>query len=233
MEKAYSPVTAVLVHAAWSDASSWGKVIQSLDRLGVHARAVQIPLTGLRHDAAAISRMLERIDGPIVLAGHSYGGAAITAISELPGNVTGLVYIAAMAPDEGETVGALLHRDPPHPDAPAPMADSGGFLWLPLDAFAKAAAPDASAGETLLMGLTQRPISAVCLGEPMGPPAWKKARSWFLIAEKDRMISPVTQRFMAERMGAEIRSLAVDHMPLASAPDTVTDSIMAAVDAAV
>lgn len=233
MQKEYSPVTAVLVHAAWSDASSWGKVILSLDRFGVHARAVQIPLTSLRHDAAAISRMLERIEGPIVLAGHSYGGAAITAVPELPGNVNGLVYVAAMAPDEGETVGALLHRDPPHPDTPGPMADSGGFLWLPLDAFAKAAAPYTSAEETLLMGLTQRPISAACLGELMGSPAWKKKRSWFLIAEKDRMISPVTQRFMAERMGARIQSLPVDHSPLASAPDTVVDLIMEAVNAVV
>jgi pimeloyl-ACP methyl ester carboxylesterase len=223
--------TVVLVHAAWADASSWNKIIMTFQRKGMEVVAVQIPLTSLSDDVAAVRRALERLSGPVVLAGHSYGGAVITAAGNDP-KVKALVYVAGIAPAGGETVGTLFHRVAPHPGAPQLSPDSDGLLWLPPDAFADAVAPDASPEETSVMQSTQKPIALRCLGEPLTHAAWKDKPSWFIIAEKDRMISPDTQRFMAERMGSRIYSLPVDHTPLASAPQEVVRVIAEAVDAA-
>ena len=213
--------TLVLVHAAWADASSWNKVIPPLQRKGVQVVAVQIPLTSLSDDVAAVHRSLKRLTGPIVLVGHSYAGAVITAAGSHDPNVKALVYVAAIAPDEGETVGTLFHRAAPHPSAPQLSPDSDGLLWLPPNAIASAVAPDASPDEAAVMQATQKPIATRCLGEALTHAAWKDKPSWFIIAEKDRMISPDTQRFMAERMHARIHSLPVDHTPLVSAPQQV------------
>ena len=166
-----------------------------------------------------------RQEGPVVLAGHSYGGAVLTAAAASNPNVKTLVYIAAVVPDEGETVGDVFHRVAPHPSAPKLQPDAEGFLWLNVDAFRTAVAPDASRAETALMAATQKPISVACLGEPMGKPAWKEKPSWFLIAEKDRMVSPETQRFTAARMKSKAVSLPVDHTPLACRPDAVAELI--------
>jgi pimeloyl-ACP methyl ester carboxylesterase len=226
----YQDLTAVLVHAAWADASSWNKVTAPLQRLGLRVRSAQISLTGLTEDVAALKRLLRQVMGPVLLAGHSYAGAVITAAATDNPQVKALVYIAAMAPDEGETVGTLFHRAEPHQSAPRLAPDAHGFLWLAPEAFANAVAPDASSEETALMAVTQNPIALKCLGEPMTMPAWKQKPSWFLLAERDRMISPVTQRFMAERMRARIHSLDVDHTPLASAPESVVRVIVEAAD---
>lgn len=226
----YQDLTAVLVHAAWADASSWNKVTAPLQRLGLRVRSAQISLTGLTEDVAALKRLLRQVMGPVLLAGHSYAGAVITAAATDNPQVKALVYIAAMAPDEGETVGTLFHRAEPHQSAPRLAPDADGFLWLAPEAFANAVAPDASSEETALMAVTQNPIALKCLGEPMTMPAWKQKPSWFLLAERDRMISPVTQRFMAERMRARIHSLDVDHTPLASAPESVVRVIVEAAD---
>src|SRR5215468_9722045 len=221
-------VTAVLVHAAWADGSSWNKVTGDLQRRGYRVVAAQIPLTSLSDDAAALRRVLDAIDGPVVLVGHSYGGAVVTKAATGNPRVKGLVYVAAMAPDEGESVGDLFFRAAPHPDAPAVQPDKDGFVSLDVVGFRAAAAPDATAEETALMAATQKPVSVNCIAENMTPPAWKEKPSWYLVAERDRMVSPDTQRFMAARIGAALTSLPVDHTPLASAPRAVADVIDAA-----
>jgi pimeloyl-ACP methyl ester carboxylesterase len=228
MTRAKAAETVVLVHAAWADGSSWNKVTEELQRKGVNVVAAQIPLTSFTDDVASLRKVLLRQEDPLVLAGHSYGGAVITAAAAGNPKVKALVYIAAVVPDEGETVGDVFHRIAPHASAPKLQPDADGFLWLNVEAFRAAVAPDASLSETALMAATQKPISLTCLGEPMGKPAWKEKPSWFLIAEKDRMVSPETQRFTAGRMKSKIISLPVDHTPLASKPAAVADLIITA-----
>lgn len=228
----YRNLTAILVHAAWADASSWSKVIPSLQRLGLSVRAAQIPLTSLTDDVAALKRLLRQVDGPVLLAGHSYAGAVITAAAANDPNVKALIYIAAIVPDEGETVGDLFHRAEPKPNTrPQISPDGEGFLWLPPDAFANAVAQDASPVETALMAATQHPIALKCLAEPMTAPAWKEKPSWFAVAEKDRMIAPAAQRMMAEHIHARICSFEADHTPLVSAPESVVRVIVKAAGA--
>jgi pimeloyl-ACP methyl ester carboxylesterase len=228
MTSAKTDATVVLVHAAWADGSSWNEVTEELERKGFNVVAAQIPLTSFADDVAVLKKVLLREKGPIVLAGHSYGGAVVTAAAAGNSNVKVLVYIAAIVPDEGETVGDVFRRVPPHPSAPKLEPDADGFLWLTVDGFRNAFAPDASASQTALMAATQKPISVRCLGEPMSNPAWREKPTWFLIAEKDLMLSPETQRFTAARMKSKIVSLPVDHHPLASKPDAVTDLISVA-----
>jgi pimeloyl-ACP methyl ester carboxylesterase len=226
--------TVVLVHAAWADASSWNKVAMELRKKGFHIRSAQIPLTSLTDDVAALRRLLQKVDGPVLLAGHSYAGAVITAAATGNTQVKALIYVAAIVPDEGESVGTLFRdAEPDGGVRPAISPDANGFLWLPEGAVTNAVAPDAVLEEQILMDVTQHPIAVKCLGEPMTVPAWKETPSWFLIAEKDRMIAPAKQRFMAERIGARIHSGDVDHTPLLSAPETVVCVIGEAADAVV
>src|SRR5215472_16518544 len=154
--------TVVLVHAAWADGSSWNKVTEELQRKGLNVVAAQIPLTSFTDDVASLRKVLLRQEGPLVLAGHSYGGAVISAAAAGNPNVKALVYIAAVVPDEGETVGDVFHRVASHPSAPKLQHDADGFLWLNVDAFRTAVAPDASLSETALMAATQKPISVIC-----------------------------------------------------------------------
>ena len=231
MSESNSSTTVVLVHAAWADASSWNNVIRSLQRRGLHVVAVQLPLTSLSEDAAALRRVLKKFSGPVVLVGHSYGGAVITAAGTDDPKVKALVYIAAMAPDQGETVGELLHRAQAHASAPALVPDEDGFLWMSAEGFLAAVAHDSSADDARLMAATQRPIALKCVGEPMTRPAWAEKPSWYLVAAHDRMIAPATQRFMAERAGSHVHAVDADHTPLASAPDPVVAIIGEAVDA--
>ena len=142
--------------------------------------------------------------------------------------VQSLVYIAALAPDKGETVAQVFYRGEPHAEAPKLAPDKHGFIWMPDDAFARAVAHKASSGQTTIMAAVQRPISVQCIQEAAPAPAWKAKPSWFLIAEEDRMINPETQRFMARRMGAKIRSSCVDHSPMYSVPDLVMEVILEA-----
>jgi pimeloyl-ACP methyl ester carboxylesterase len=176
--------TVVLVHAAWADASSWNKIIPPLQRRGLQAVAVQIPLSSLSDDAATLQRFLKRVSGPVVLVGHSYGGAVITAAGSGNPNVKALVYIAAMAPDLGETLGEVLHRAAPHASAPAPAPDQDGLLWMSAKGFTDAVSPESSAGDALLMAATQKPIAIKSIQEQMTKPAWKEKPSWFLVAER-------------------------------------------------
>jgi pimeloyl-ACP methyl ester carboxylesterase len=227
----YTAVSVVLVHAAWADASSWNKVIPHLQRKVGQVVAVQIPLTSLADDVAAVARALKRLSGPVVLVGHSYGGAVITAAGSRNLKVMALVYIAAMAPDEGETVGQLLAHKAPDAGAPALVPDEDGLLWMSAKGFADTVAHKSSTDDAELMAATQKPIAMKCVLDRMTQPAWKERPSWFLLAEQDRVISPETQRFMAHRAGSHVHAMEVDHTPLASAPDGVVAIITEAVDA--
>ncbi|MGA9864996.1 MAG: alpha/beta hydrolase [Acetobacteraceae bacterium] len=217
----------VLAHGAWADGSSWSKVIASLRLAGIGAVAAPLPLTSLADDVAAVDRTLERLDGPIVLAGHAYAGAVIGATRG--DMVSALVYIAALAPEEGETVAGVFYRAEPHPKAPKLAPDGHGLIWLPADAFPAAFAQHASAEEQALLAAVQRPIAVSCIGVKVGRPLWKDRPSWFLVADEDRMIVPDTQRFMAARMTARARTHPVDHAPMVTAPGLVTDIILDAV----
>jgi pimeloyl-ACP methyl ester carboxylesterase len=184
----------------------------------------------LSDDAAALRRTLARTEGPVIVAGHAYAGAVIaTAHDE---RVRGLVYIAALAPAKGETVAQVFYREKAHPMAPELAPDEDGWIWMPEEGFSNAFAHHATAEQIALLRAVQRPISVKCIQEEAPEPAWSSKPSWFLIAEEDRMINPKTQQFMADRMGAHTRSLAVDHTPLVTAPEPVVQIILAAAQSA-
>lgn len=217
-------VSVVLVHGAWADGSSWAKIIAPLAARGFNVIAAPLPLTSFEPDVAALDRALERVDGPIVLAGHAYAGAVIGATRS--DKVKALVYVAALAPDEGETVADVFYRAEPHPKAPKLAPDAHGLIHLPDAAFASAFAQNASTEELAVLRAVQRPISPACITVPMARPLWKDRPAWFLVAEQDRMIVPETQHFMAKRMNARTRAYPVDHTPLVTAPDVVVDIIL-------
>ena len=216
----------ILVHGAWADGSCWNNVILPLQRHGLKVICAPIPLTSLTDDIAALRRALERTSGPVVLAGHAYAGAVIGATDET--RVKSLVFVAALAPDEGETVWQLFYRGEPHPDAPKLIPDSHGLLWMPEEGFRRAVAHRASADQISIMAALQRPIALQCIDEASPVPAWKTKPSWFLLAEDDRMINPKTQRFMADRMGASIRPERVDHTPMYAEPHLVIEVLLEA-----
>jgi pimeloyl-ACP methyl ester carboxylesterase len=218
--------TIVLVHAAWADGSCWGNVILPLERRGLHVICAPIPMTSLTDDASALNRALERTSGSVVLVGHAYSGAVIAAVQE--DRVKSLVYIAALAPDEGETVAKVFYRDEPSPEQPKMVPDSHNFVWMPEDAFRRALAHKASADQASVAAAVQRPIAVPCIQEAAPKPAWKTKPTWYLVAEEDRMINPKTQRFMAERMGAKIRPHPVDHTPMYANPNVVIGVILEA-----
>ncbi|HTV06654.1 MAG TPA: alpha/beta hydrolase [Acidobacteriaceae bacterium] len=223
--------TAVLVHGAWADGSCWNNVVLPLRRKGLSVIAAPIPLTSLTDDAAALRRVIERTNGPVILVGHAYAGAVIAAAYD--DRVKSLVYVAALAPDEGETVGDVFYRITPHPEAPVLVPDPYGLIWMPEDGFAHAVAHKASADQLAIMAAVQRPIAVQCIQEKAPAPAWKATPSWYLIAEEDRMIRPETQRFMAERMGAVMCAHAVDHTPMHTAPNLVVDIVLEASQAGI
>jgi len=220
-------VSVVLVHGAWADGSSWAKVIALLAELGVKAIAAPLPLTSFADDVAALDRTLERAAGPVVLVAHAYAGGVIGAARG--DKVKALVYVAALAPDEGETVADVFSRGKPHPQAPTLTPDSHGLIYLPEAAFASAFAQNASKEELAVLAAVQRPISPACITVKVGRPLWKDRPAWFLVAEQDRMIVEDNHRFMAERMKARIRSHPVDHTPLITAPAYVVDIVREAI----
>jgi pimeloyl-ACP methyl ester carboxylesterase len=217
----------VLAHGAWADGSSWNKVIAALRSEGVQAVAAPLLLTSLADDVAVLDRTLERVEGPVVVAGHAYAGAVIGSTSDE--KVASLVYVTALAPDEGETVGDVFYRVEAHALAPALAPDRHGLLWLPEEAFGRAFAQHASPLEQALLAATQRPLAAAAIGVPVPRPAWNDRPSWFLVADEDRMIPAENQRFMAERMKARVRTAPADHMPMITAPSAVVDILMEAV----
>jgi pimeloyl-ACP methyl ester carboxylesterase len=224
-------VTVVVVHGAWADGSSWSEVIGPLTKKGLRVVAAPLPLSSLTDDAAALRRTLARTQGPVILAGHAYAGAVIATTGEE--RVRALVYIAGLAPAKGETVAEVFYRDETHPMAPKLAPDADGWIWMPEEGFADAFAHHATADRIALANAVQRPISVKCIQEKASEPAWTSKPCWFLIAEEDRMINPKTQHFMAERMGAQTQTLAADHTPLFTAPDSVVSMILAAAQSAI
>ena len=222
-----SEVSVVLAHGAWADGSSWSRVIGPLIAAGHKVSAASLPLTSFEADVAAIERALERVTGPIVLVAHAYAGAVIAAVRNV--RVQALVYITALAPDEGETVGDVFNRAPPHARAPKLSPDTHGLIYLPESAFAAAFAPNATAEEQALLAALQRPIAPACITTRVGRPSWRDLPSWFLVAEQDYMILPETQRFMAQRMRARVRTQVVDHTPSVTAPTVVVETIREAI----
>jgi pimeloyl-ACP methyl ester carboxylesterase len=216
-------VNVVLAHGAWADGSSWAGVIAALKQERLKVSAAPLPLTSLADDVTALNRSLDRTEGPIVLAGHAYAGAVIALAR--PERVKALVYVTALAPDEGEKVADVFYRLEPHPQAPKLAPDGNGLIWLPEGAFATAFAQNASADQQAVLAAVQRPISLNCITVPAGRPLWRDVPSWFLIAEDDRMILPQSQRYMAERMKAKTKVHAVDHTPSVTAPAAVVDII--------
>jgi pimeloyl-ACP methyl ester carboxylesterase len=223
--------TVVLVHGAWADGSCWRNIILPLRQQGLKVTCAPIPLTSLTDDIAALQRVLARTTGPVVLAGHAYGGAVIAGPTN--DRVKSLVYVAALAPDEDETVADVFYRAEPHPEAPHLAPDEHGFIWMPEEGFSHAVAHNISQDQATILSAVQRPIALKCIQEKAPTPAWKTKPSWFLLAEEDRMIVPETQRFMAERMGATIRSHAVDHSPMYTAPNLVVDVVLEAAQDAI
>ena len=219
--------TVVLAHGAWADGSSWAKVIEGLKAQGIPSIAAALPLTTRPDDLAAIDHAIERATGDVVVVGHAYAGAVVGGASS--DKVKGLVFITALAPDEGETVLDVFGRLPPHPKAPQLAPDSHGLFYLPDEAFPNAFAPNATPAEQDVLRAVQRPINAACITVPVERPRWKDLPSWFLVAEDDHMILEETQRFMADRMKATIRAHKVDHTPSVTAPRPVVDIIMEAV----
>lgn len=217
--------TVILVHGFWGGAAHWNKVILELAARGYSSlHAVEIPLTSLADDVERTKKMIKQIDGDVLLVGHSYGGAVITEAGNLP-NVVGLVYIAAFAPDSGESPGAITQQNLPEA-APNLAPDSDGYLWLKADKFHESFCQDLTADEGLVMAVTQKAPLASTFGDVITSPAWKTKPSWYQISIDDRMINPENQNMMSARMSAiKIISLNASHASLASKPVEVTELI--------
>ncbi len=208
----------VLVHGFWGGAAHWAKVIVELNKLG-HAdiHAVENPLTSLADDAERTRKMVAQINGPVVLVGHSYGGAVISQMGNQP-NVVALVYIAAFAPDAGESPGGITQQHLPVA-APNLAPDSDGYLWLKPEKFHESFCQDLSAEEGLIMAVTQKAPLASTFGDAVTDPAWKHKPCWYQISSLDRMIAPENQKWMAGRIGArKVVTLDASHASLASRP---------------
>jgi pimeloyl-ACP methyl ester carboxylesterase len=233
--------TIVLVHGSWADASSWTEVVKRLQQEGYQVLAPPNPLRSLSGDAEYIRTFLSTVPGPIVLVGHSYGGAVITNAATGNTNVKALVYVDAFAPDEGEPVLALLGPDSalavadpttvfdlrPYPGAPAGDFD----VYLKPEVVVNSFAPDLPKRDALAIAATQRPIAFSAGLEPSGVPAWKTIPSWYLIGTEDLIIPEAQQRFMAERAGAQIVEVKASHVSLMSKPNAVARLIVAAAEA--
>jgi pimeloyl-ACP methyl ester carboxylesterase len=222
----------VFVHGAWADGSNWRKVVPPLQQYGFKVLCAQIPMTtSLSDDVDTVQRWLERTTGPVILVGHAYSGGVIGAVQN--DRVKALVYISALAPAEGETVGQVFTRDKPSPFQPKLAPDAHGFIWQPDDGFARAVAPNVSPEEARVLTAVQRPLQVKCIQEKVPTPTWTTTPTWYLIAEEDRMINPATQQFMAGRMKAHTKSLKVDHSAQLSAPQHVVAMVMDAARATI
>jgi pimeloyl-ACP methyl ester carboxylesterase len=222
--------TIVLVHGFWGGAAHWGRAIVELKSRGYTSlRAVENPLTSLADDAERTRKLVKQVDGPVVLVGHSYGGAVITEMGDLP-QVTGLVYIAAFAPDAGESPGRISQEHPPEAfDNIAP--DSDGYLWIRQDKFRWSFGQDLSEDDALVMAVTQKAPLASTFGDNVTDPAWRKKPTWYQVSAQDRMIDPGNERRMAERMNPrKIIELEASHASLASQAPAVVDLIEEAVN---
>ncbi|MCW3464171.1 alpha/beta hydrolase [Chitinophaga nivalis] len=211
----------ILVHGAWGDGSHWRHVIPQLDAKGYNVTAVQNPLTSLADDVDRTRRLAKAQDGPVLLVGHSYGGAVITGAGH-ESNVVGLVYVAAFAPDKGESLGSILGRTAPTSGGAFIRPDADGFLWIAREGFHESFCQDLDKEESLVMALSQKPIAGRCFADESGEPAWRVKPSWYQVSSQDHMIPPETEAWLAERMQTQ-KTITLDasHASLASRPDEI------------
>lgn len=235
-----APLTVVLVHGAFADASSWTGVIPVLQAAGVAVLAPATPLRGIEHDAAYIASVASQIPGPVLLIGHSYGGAVITNAGNRADNVRGLVYVAAFLPDEGETLGGLAAQATDSQVGPAlrPMsypidaaAQPGAEFTIDPALFHDVFCADLPAEQAAIMAVSQRPLAELAFGEETHDPAWKSLPSWAIVSPNDIVIGPSGERAMAERAGATITEVDASHVIMMSQPQVVAEVILTAVDA--
>ncbi len=212
----------VLVHGAWADGSSWSAVIERLQADGYNVVAPQFPMTALADDVARLRQVLDRQDGPAIVAGHSYGGQIMTALGTDAPNVAGLVYIAAFGIDEGESLGALLPQGPVTPALAHLVTDKQGFGWLSEDDFVHHFAADVDPVKAKVKYAVQQALAGSAFTDVMGVPAWKSLPSWFLVATEDQAIPPDAERLFASRMGATTVEVPSSHVAMVSHPDEVT-----------
>src|SRR5438309_1289457 len=223
-----SPVkNVVLVHGAWADGSSWAKVIPLLEAAGLHAVAVQNPLTSLQDDVATTQRAIALQDGPVILVGHSYGGAVISEAGIDP-KVVGLVYVAAFAPDAGQALGDLGKEFPPAPGGAEVRPDAVGFLKITTKGVLESFAQDLPMRERRVLAATQGPTNAAAFGGKVASAAWKAKPTWYVVASNDRMIQPDLERKFAKAMNAKAIMLPSSHVPMLSRPADVAKLIVEA-----
>jgi pimeloyl-ACP methyl ester carboxylesterase len=214
----------VFVHGAWADGSSWSKVIALLQAKGIDAIAVQLPLTTLAGDVATVKRAIALKDGPVILVGHSYGGAVITEAGNDP-KVVGLVYVAAFAPDAGESVASVGKPYPPAPLGAELRPDAEGFLSITPKGFAEDFAQDIPAREMRVLWAAQGPTNGAVFGATISSAAWRTKPSWFVVADQDRAIPPALETFEAERMKATTIHVSSSHLAMLSHPKEVAELI--------
>ena len=223
-DEAFKTKNVVLVHGAFADGSSWSGVVERLQAAGLHVVAVQNPLTSLADDVKATKRVLAMQDGPTVLVGHSYGGTVISEVGVDP-KVTGLVYVAALAPEPGEDVGKLAEKFPASPAGPLIRATSG-FAQFDEKDFIDNFAPDVPAAQARVLAASQGPIEQTLFSQKTTVAAWKEKPSWYAVSTKDRVIDPDLERFFAERMKAQkIVEVAASHASPVSQPGAIADLI--------
>jgi pimeloyl-ACP methyl ester carboxylesterase len=221
----------VLIHGAWADGSSWSAVIEQLQAEGYHVTAPQFPLTSLADDVSRLRQVLGFQDGPTIVVGHSYGGQVMTALGTDAPNVVGLVYIAAFALDQGESLGALLAQGPVTPALEHLFTDEQGFAWLSEDDFVKHFAGDVEPVKAKVMYAVQQPLAGSAFAEVMAEPAWKTLPSWYLVATNDEAIPPDAERQFARRIGATTVEVPSGHVAMVSHSKDVVELIVSASDA--
>ncbi len=221
----------VLVHGAWADGSCWSAVIQRLQEDGYNVIAPQFPLTSLADNVARLREVLAVQDGPTIVVGHSYGGQIITALGTDAPNVVGLVYIAAFALDEGESIGGLPQQGPPPPATTNLRIDAQGFAWLRQSDFVNYFAADVDRQQANVMYAVQQPLNVSAFSEVMSTPAWKTLPSWYMVATNDQAIPPDAERLFAQRMGATTVEVKSSHVAMVSHPKDVTKLIETAAKA--
>jgi pimeloyl-ACP methyl ester carboxylesterase len=222
-----TPTTVIFVHGAWADASSWSKVIPRLVSAKINVVAVSLPLTSLADDVAATERAIALVSGPVVLVGHSYGGSVITEAGNDP-KVVGLVFVSAYAPDQGESSLSLATANPT-PIGAEIRPDSYGFLKLTETGIDEDFAQDLSDVEKTILFATQGPTAGAAFGAPATNPSWKNKPTWFVVASKDRTISPALEATEAGRMNATTMTVPTGHLAMLAAPDRVAEFIKLAV----
>lgn len=220
-------LSVVLVHGAWADGSSWSKIIPLLQAKGLHVACAQNPLSSIADDVASTNRLIDAQDGPVLLVGHSYGGAVITVAGDNP-KVSGLVYVAAFAPDEGETLGGMAQPFGATPGLGELRTIADGYLVLTTKGVSEDFAQDLSTEEKNTMAVTQAPTQGAILATKITKAAWHTKPSWFVIAENDRMIAPEQERSTAKRMNAKTLSLPTSHVAMLAKPTEVAEFIIEA-----